>query len=382
MEKKGKSVMILGMGDLGGWVLEFLARGNGVSKIITADLRESYGSNKTFCAAVGSSLEGYNKEFEFHKVDVNDVDRTADLLKKLQPDFVYSAISLQAWWVRRLMPADVLAKMKKVGTGPLLTFQMPLIYNLMRAVKKSGIDAYTLNHSTPDFINTMLCRSGLPVTLGAGNLQFYVDFVRRRISELESVPLGDVTVYGFGVHATVMRDLKKEPVSHFFKCMVRDRDVTAKYDIDAYLSERANNVPTDKSFSWIVHPYIAACAVTNILGILNDTNQMSHAPGPSGLIGCYPVRLNAGGVEIILPDGMTLEEAVKINTDGMHWDGYQKIKEDGTIVFTDEAAEVYREILGIELKELRIEDSIEAAREMSAAWKKLEKKYNVNSALY
>ena len=382
MGKKGKSVMIVGMGDLGGWVLEFLARRRGISKLITADIREDYGSSKTYCAAVGSSLEGYNKEFEFHKIDVNDIDGTAELLKRLQPDFIYSAISLQAWWVRRLMPADVLAKMKKVGTGPLLTFQMPLIYNLMRAVKKSGIDAYVLNHSTPDFINPMLCRSGLPVTLGAGNLQFYTAFIRHRISELENVPLGDVTIYGFGVHATVMRDLKKEPVSHLFKCMVRDKDITGKYDIDAYLSEKANTVPTDKSFSWIVHPYIAACAVTNIVGILNDTNELSHSPGPNGLIGCYPVRLSAGGAEVVLPDGMTLEEAIKINTDGMHWDGYQEVKDNGAIVFTDEATKAYQEILGIEMKELRIEDSVEVAKEMSAAWKSLEKKYNVNSSLY
>ena len=33
----GKTVMIVGLGDLGGWVLEFLARCEGVGTIITAD---------------------------------------------------------------------------------------------------------------------------------------------------------------------------------------------------------------------------------------------------------------------------------------------------------------------------------------------------------
>lgn len=33
----GNPVMIVGLGDLGGWVLEFLARCEGVSTIITAE---------------------------------------------------------------------------------------------------------------------------------------------------------------------------------------------------------------------------------------------------------------------------------------------------------------------------------------------------------
>ena len=127
---------------------------------------------------------------------------------------------------------------------------------------------------------------------------------------------------------------------------------------------------------------IAACAVKNILGIINDTNEISSVPGPNGLIGCYPVRLNASGVEVVLPEGLTLEEAIKINTDGLKWDGYEEIKDDGTLVFTEAATKVYQEILGVEVRELRLQDAEEKAKELLAAYNSLAKKYKAPTYLY
>jgi prephenate dehydrogenase len=57
----GNTVMIFGLGDLGGWVLEFLARRNGVSTIIGCDKRTDWGSRKVNVAAVGAGAEGYDK---------------------------------------------------------------------------------------------------------------------------------------------------------------------------------------------------------------------------------------------------------------------------------------------------------------------------------
>jgi len=48
----GKTVMIFGLGDLGGLVLEFLARCEGVGTIIATDLREEQGL-KVITAATG-----------------------------------------------------------------------------------------------------------------------------------------------------------------------------------------------------------------------------------------------------------------------------------------------------------------------------------------
>lgn len=383
MEKTGKSVMIVGLGDLGGWVLEFLARSNGLSKIITADTREEYGLHKTHCVASGASMQGYYKNIEFCRVDINDIDGTAELLKNTQPDLIYSTATLQSWRVRLLFPKDILGKFASVGGGPLIPLQMALIYKLMQAVKKSGITTHVLNNSAPDFVNPVLWRNGFGPTLGAGNLQFLLEQMRHKISNLEKVPICDVTVFGVGIHAVVAQDPRKEHVPYFMKFMVRDMDVTHKYDLDSLIAEQWLASPPATQISWLIHPLVAASAVRNILGIINNTNELSHAPGPNGLIGCYPVRLSVKGVDVVLPEELTLEEAVNINSKGLKWDGYDEIKDDGTMVFTEEACNVYKKLLGINIiREFRLEDTDERAKELLLAYKVLAEKYETPMYLY
>lgn len=84
------TVMLFGIGDLGGWVLEFLARSQGVSTIITCDIREEWAFIKTECAAIGAGQQGYDKTIKFVQCDINEVDETAELLIKYNPDIIYS----------------------------------------------------------------------------------------------------------------------------------------------------------------------------------------------------------------------------------------------------------------------------------------------------
>ena len=378
MDKRGKCVMIIGLGDLGGWVLEFLARCNGVSRIVAADIRQEYGFHKTRCAAFGASIQGYSRNIEFRKVDLNDIDGTTKLLEDIQPDFVYTAATLQSWRVRLLFPKDIAGKFESVGGGPLIPLQMLLIYKLMQALKKSSINAYVLNNSAPDFINPVLWRNGLGPTLGAGNMQFLVEQLRHKVSKLENVPISDVTIFAVGIHAVVAQDPRKEHVPYFMKLMVRDKDVTSKYDLNSLLAEEWLARPPGTQVSWLLHPLVAASAVRNMLGIMNDTNEISHAPGPNGLVGCYPVRLNAKGVEVVLPEELTLEKAMKINTDGLKWDGYEEIGRDGTMVFTENACKVYSELLGIDIpREFRLEKVEERAKELLQAFRRLTEKHGI-----
>ena len=149
----GNTVMIVGLGDLGGWVLEFLARCEGVSTIITADLREDWGIRKTDTVAIGAAQQGYNKTMKFYKCDVRDIDRTAELLKTINPDLVYSDVALSSWVVQSelvskvsLSSPDIVEKWPKVA-GARAPLQVVLVSKLMQAIKKSGITAHVLNNS-------------------------------------------------------------------------------------------------------------------------------------------------------------------------------------------------------------------------------------------
>lgn len=77
-----------------------------------------------------------------------------------------------------------------------------------------------------------------------------------------------------------------------------------------------------------------------------------------------------------MPEGITLEQAIKINTEGLKLEGLEQIKDDGTVVLTDEAYKIQREIYGFDWRELRFADMEDAAKEVLAVIKKLVTKYS------
>ncbi|WP_157507587.1 hypothetical protein [Ktedonobacter racemifer] len=92
----------------------------------------------------------------------------------------------------------------------------------------------------------------------------------------------------------------------------------------------------------------AASAMAVFQGIVRDSHEMMHAPGPCGLPGGYPIYAHAQGIDVALPHQVSMHHALKINQAGLYLDGIEDIEEDGTIVFTDEAMMFYRDILGYE----------------------------------
>ena len=156
------------------------------------------------------------------------------------------------------------------------------------------------------------------------------------------------------------------------------KNITSKFDVNSLISDSLLMATLPDWTTWLNEPYVAASAVRNIMAIINDTNQFAHAPGPNGLPGGYPIRINASGVEVVLPDEITMEEAIKINLDGLKYEGVEEIKDDGTVVLTSEAYNIQRELYGLDLREYRFADMEDIAKELVSVGKKLIAKYSVN----
>ncbi|MBA7641748.1 hypothetical protein ES703_49433 [subsurface metagenome] len=374
------TVMIFGIGDLGGWVMEFLARRQGVSTIIGCDKREDWGSKKVNVVATGAGAEGYDKMLQFEQCDVFDIDRTAELLNKYEPDFIYNGMTLMSWAVATFFPEEIHKEIQKIA-GTMIPMHLTLIHKLMQAVKKSGTTPVVLNNSWPDIVNSMLWGSGLGVLVGGGNLDNIVSEIKRKISVKENVPISAVTVYFIAHHATNTMGTRTG-VPYFLKIMLGDKDITGEYDADSLISDRLMEPCPAGWISWIDHPVVASSAVRNIMAVLNDTNELAHSPGPNGLIGGYPFRIGAKGVKIELPEGVTMEQAIKINADAAKFEGVEEIKDDGTLVVTDEAYEIAKKLLGVECRQIQVKDTADWAKELLAAFKRLGDKYQAPVPVY
>lgn len=381
MNKKNDTLMIIGLGELGGIALEILARVPNITKVVTADLNEDHGVRRTNTALMGASYLNLYPNIEFVKIDLNNIEETAKIIREINPRIIYSATTLQSWWVIDALPKNVHAQLYKdfCGLGPWIPMHLLLVYKLMQAVKKSGVNSLVINSSFPDNVNAVLGKIGLAPNVGIGNIDLIVAPWRKVVSEILNVPLRGVRVYIFGHHYSsynLGRTGTGLSAPYYLKIMVEDKDVTENFEIKELAKEiplRAKRTPGSQ-VNWVV----AASAVKIILGIMNDTNELSHAPGPEGLVGGYPVHINKDGAKVFIPEGMTREKAIQINEEAQKWDGIERIEQDGTVVFTDDAHTTFKDLLGYDCKEMKIEEIEMRAKELCTLFKNFAIKHGVN----
>jgi hypothetical protein len=376
-----EKIMLVGIGELGGIVLEFLSRTPGVADIVTADANEDWGMRKTNSAILGTSYIGLYPNVEFYPIDLLNVERTAELLEKVNPTLIYNSTTLQSWWVVNELPPEVRAQLyrPKCGLGPWTGMHLALVRRLMKAVQMSGIDTYVVNAAFPDATNASLSKVSLGPTVGIGNMDLIIPYIRKAASELLDVPISNVAVEMIGHHYhgyNWCRAGSGVDAPFYLKVYVGSQDVTKQLgaieDFVAELPKRALR-PAGRHGQFVV----AASSVKNILAIMNDTGELSHAPGPQGLEGGYPVRLSRKGAEVVLPEGMSLAEARALMQEAQQYDGIKEIRDNGDVVLTDEAYTNFKELLGVDRRTITVEDSYEQAMELKAKFHEFARKNGV-----
>jgi hypothetical protein len=363
--------MIMGLGDLGGHVLELLARIPHIPPIVTGDINEDWGYRKTNSAIAGASQFGLYPNIEFISVDVFDIAGTARILQDVQPSIIYNSMSLQSWWVITQLPQDAYKAIDEARYAPWYPMHFVPTYKLMQAVKKAGITTHVVNAAFPDVVNPVLQKIGLAPTVGIGNVDNIVCTLKVVAANALQVPLRSVDIFMVAPHFVsyyLARFGTTGGAPYYLKIMVDDRDVTQSIDIDTLFAQA---VTVGRRPGGIhAHPVVASSVTKIITGILFDTNELGHAPGPNGLPGGYPIRLSARGVDLFLPEGLTREEAVEINNKAQVYDGVETIEGNGTVVLTDKAAGIFKQLLDFDCKIYSVRDTEVKARELDDKFNK------------
>jgi hypothetical protein len=243
---------------------------------------------------------------------------------------------------------------------------LALSAQLMKAIKMSGIDTYVVNTSFPDVTNASLDRVGLAPTVGIGNMDLIVPYIQKTASEKLKIPMANVEVEMIAHHYhgyNWCRNGGGYEAPHHLKIYLKGQDITDQLgDMKEFVAELPKHAmrPAGRHGQYLV----AGSSLKNIMAILNDSHLITHAPGPRGLEGGYPVRLSRQGAEVVLPAGMTLQEARELMLDAQQYDGIQEIKDNGDVLLTDEAYETFKEMFGVDCHAVTIDDSFEQAREL------------------
>ena len=379
MAREREKIMLIGIGELGGIILEYMCRIPNICEIITVDANPDWGFRKTNSAIEGASYMGLYPHIHFHPIDLLNIERTAELLGKINPTIICNVTTLQSWWVVNELPPEVNARIYKdrCGIGPWAAMHLALTSKLMKAVKMSGIDTYVVNTSYPDVINPSLARVGMPPTVGIGNMDLAVPYIQKAASEILDVPMSNVEVELIAHHYHAYywcRYGTGSEVPFYLRVCVGKEDVTGQLgDMKKFIAElpKRGMRPAGRHGQFVV----AGSALKNIMAIYNDTEEITHAPGPQGLEGGYPVRLSRKGVQVVLPKGVTLEQARAMNLEGQEHDGVQEIKDNGDVVVTDEAYTTFKKELNVDCKVITVEASFEQAMELRKKFHEFARKH-------
>jgi len=373
------SIMIIGSAGSVGHDMMYQIAGMGLPiKVIGADIDEEKGRFEVEESLHVAHNLGFYPDLSFQKINLFEIDETAELLKEHRPKVICNLSSLGSWWITRLLPPE---DYKKIGPiGPWLPNHLTLAHKLMLAIKKSGVDVKVVNGAYPDATNVVLSKLGLEPVCGGGNMDLGLSRVKRIVANELKVPYRSVQIYGVGHHGAYYTVRMGGP--YWVKILVDGEDVTDRFPnkkITKLYVDAGYGAPGQFKSALVDQMRTASSFLKHVLAIYYDTGKVhTCVAGAAGLPGAYPCRLSEKGAEVVLP-GISLEEAIRINEEGGRINGIEKIKDDGTVVYCEQNVKYMREVVGYECEELKPSESEERARELNKLLKKLYDKYNVEA---
>ena len=346
------TILIAGLGDLGAVVLELLAREPWPGRILAGSRHESRTTARVNLARLGAQAQGCRPDLEAVRLDLDDVEDTADRLRAIAPEIILCTATRQSWWLPERLPEGPRAALGRAGFGVWLPVHLVLSVKLMRALACADHRAHVAIAPFPDVANCVLARIGLAPTCGVGNLDEIVPKLESLAAARLGLPPGELEITLVAHHAlesfAFANDRPAGPVPpHFLRIRHGDRDVTVAAGAEALLLS-----PYPISAGPASHFLTAGSAVRLLRALASETEHRRHAPGPEGLPGGYPVVASAAGVRVAAIRGLSRSAAIEINERSHPFDGIDRIESDGTVVYRPESSDVLRRELGYDCDRL------------------------------
>jgi hypothetical protein len=366
-------ILLVGLGNLGSQVLDLLMRIPGQHSLLVGGRNVAYLQQRTNLSLFSAMQMGYSPTVECMQLDLWNIEQTAELLHRVQPDLIFCAATLQQTEAIQRLPKPIAEQLALAQLGSRLPVHLVLIHKLMQAVKLTGRTIKVINATYPDVVGPVLNKVGLAPTTGIGDLANNVPALRQAIALNLMKPVQSIhirQIMARYVSYWMSRTSIKDTPFHF-TALLDGEDVSNMLDLNTIFGL----LPTTlKRSSGLL--MTASSAIVVIEGIVNNTGVITHAPGPNGLPGGYPARVGTQRVEIVLPDNLTLETAVAINEAGLLLDGIERIESDGTVWFTEKHMSILKELLGYDCRRMPLSEVEQQARELLTRYEMLASKYS------
>jgi hypothetical protein len=377
--REPKTLVVIGAGKLGGAVIDLLAARYPQHRYVIVSRDIARAQRRANLTRYVCSQWGRYPSVEGDATDLLDIDRTASLLSRHQPEIVFNATTPFPWWLIDAMGPEARRRVYEAGLGMWSALDCLLPMYLSMAMELLQPEAIYVNGCYPDMVNVFLANQAFAPRVGIGNMSNLVPGLRLAYAE------------ELGVHP---RELMIQLICHHFislnaptfgGCGGAPYHLTITYpggclrfaDTDdtpfALLKARSERVRGLDGQGVTV-----SSAATVVASFLKGERRDHHAPGPLGLPGGYPIRiLEDGNVALNLPDDTTRDTAIDINTRAQAFDGIDHLS-PGRVSLTTETNDAFREVVGFELPPIDRANVLDVSREIVEC---LSRRYNLDLRL-
>ena len=361
----GARVLVAGLGDLGGRVLEMLAGNPRIETLLGCGQAGGRSAALVAQTALIADTLGGAAQVGHLATDLTDRVAVAAMLHDAAPDIVVFAASRHSWW--RSPPAA-----RALPYGVWLPLQLSLLRTFMLAHRDASSTASVIALPHPDAAGPVLAAEGLAPHAGAGNVAEVAAKLRLLTAAEMTCHRAEIEVRLVLHHAAErlafpLFDVVPSGARPPYLCQVTVRSVPVAAEVIDRLLRRAYPLPGGTGS----HQLTAATVVQLVDALLADRPQHLHVPSPAGLPGGYPVLVSSSGVELDLPAGISRSDAIAVNEQAAAFDGISAISPDGTIHYTHEATVAAHDLLGLTLRDTPIAALDEAADRLDAVLRAL-----------
>lgn len=355
-------VMIIGLGSVGTYLLDYLVSSNDPALSIVVVGRNAEKMEKNVNIVRISSLIRENNKCKIEiesGVDLNDTNAIANVLKKHQPDFIVNS--------SRAYPG------LKYGTISWSNFRAygiwsPLsirfVRNIMDACDDSESDAIVINTSYSDAVIPWMksAEKAFP-DFGSGNLNHLVPRIRFAVAEIigkdDFWNIDVMFAAGHFHDVCISKEGQTEGISLPLK--VYYKGVEQQIDPNKIFSKCSISMPTDAQRNMMNASSNYRIIKAIIDSVRSGKQERIFSPGVFGKIGGYPVCIGKKEGESdfsawIDESIFSLDEMEKANRASLYLDGIEDVK-DGALYYTDELIKKVKDTMGVEIpKQVKYDD--------------------------
>lgn len=267
---------------------------------------------------------GTRVSFETLPLDMSSPEALVEPLSRLKPKVVVQSASMQSPWRVDNGESPWSDLVAAAGFGSTIAFQSLLSWRMATAIERAGLQAHFVNTCYPDGVNQLLAAANKPLTTGVGNIGIFSAVIGGRLPFEQR---GELRLLGHHRHIVEWRKPVGTRQGAPVRAWIGDQEIadTEAMTSDIQLPHRDLNLIS------------GASSVPVLLALAGEGRRRAHVPGPHGRPGGYPVLVDADGVVLDLPSGLSEDAAIAWNRQFEDADGVTV--RDGRVVYADRTRE-------------------------------------------